>query len=193
MVFRTAATQMAGSAARDVPSSISRDRDLLAEEVTLLFDRYRGPLLRYLSSLGLDYADGEEVIQEVFLSLFRHLDQDKSRRNLPGWIFRVAHNLGLRRRMQVRAGGRTDDSPQTAAVDPAPSPEDLAAHSQTRQRLMAVVDALPDQDRRCLFLRAEGLRYREIARILDMSLGSVALSLAKSLARVARCMERCNP
>jgi RNA polymerase sigma-70 factor (ECF subfamily) len=53
-----------------------------------------------------------------------------------------------------------------------------------------VVQALPEQDRRCLFLRAEGLRYREIAAILDMSLGAVSLSLGRSLARIARAAER---
>jgi RNA polymerase sigma-70 factor (ECF subfamily) len=61
---------------------------------------------------------------------------------------------------------------------------------QTQQRLQAVVRALPEQDRLCLFLRAEGLRYREIAGILDVSLGAVSISLARSLARIARTAER---
>jgi RNA polymerase sigma-70 factor (ECF subfamily) len=64
------------------------------------------------------------------------------------------------------------------------------ADRQTRQRVLAVVEALPEQDRRCLFLRAEGLRYREIAGILDMSLGAVSVSLSRSLARIARSAER---
>ncbi len=64
--------------------------------------------------------------------------------------------------------------------------------SRENIRLLAVVAALPEQDRRCLFLRAEGLRYREIAEILDMSLGGVSLSLARSLARLARCEKRCS-
>jgi RNA polymerase sigma-70 factor (ECF subfamily) len=64
------------------------------------------------------------------------------------------------------------------------------ANSQTQQRLLAVVDALPEQDRRCLFLRSEGLRYREIAAILGISLGAVSLSLARSLARIARSAKR---
>ena len=55
--------------------------------------------------------------------------------------------------------------------------------------LADVVGALPEQDRRCLFLRAEGLRYREIAETLDMSLGAVSISLARSLARIARFAE----
>jgi RNA polymerase sigma-70 factor (ECF subfamily) len=55
---------------------------------------------------------------------------------------------------------------------------------------MAVVEALPDLDRRCLVLRAEGLRYREIAGVLDISLGAVSLSLGRSMARIARAIKR---
>jgi RNA polymerase sigma-70 factor (ECF subfamily) len=55
---------------------------------------------------------------------------------------------------------------------------------------MAVLNALPEQDRRCLCLRTEGLRYREIASVLDMSLGAVSLSLERSLGRIARVAER---
>jgi len=53
-----------------------------------------------------------------------------------------------------------------------------------------VVAALGEQDRSCLALRAEGLRYREIAKILEISLGAVSISLARSLARIARAVER---
>src|ERR1700728_4066591 len=65
-------------------------------EVIRLFEQLRNPLLRYVVSLGLSLHDGEEIIQEVFLALFRHLQLGKSRRNLCGWVFRVAHNLALK-------------------------------------------------------------------------------------------------
>jgi RNA polymerase sigma-70 factor (ECF subfamily) len=58
--------------------------------------------------------------------------------------------------------------------------------AQRRQRLLAVVQALPANDQQCLRLRAEGLRYREIATVLGMSLGAVSISLTRSLARLAR-------
>src|SRR5690349_6174771 len=73
-------------------------RSSLENEVSALFDDLRAPLLRYLLSFGLSPQDGEEVIQEVFLSLFLHLRDDKPRSNIRGWVFRVAHNLGLKRR-----------------------------------------------------------------------------------------------
>ena len=62
--------------------------------------------------------------------------------------------------------------------------------AQRNLRILAVVGALPEQDRACLDLRAEGLRYREIAQVLGMSLGAVSMSLARSMARIARAAER---
>src|ERR1700722_2749449 len=67
-------------------------------EVIGLFEQFRNPLLRYVISLGLSVQDGEEIVQEVFLALFRHLQSGKSRQNLRGWVFRVAHNLALKLR-----------------------------------------------------------------------------------------------
>src|SRR5271170_2607218 len=61
-----------------------------------LFEQFRNPLLRYALSFGVPVHDAEEIIQEVFLALFRHLQSGRSRKNLRGWIFRVAHNLALK-------------------------------------------------------------------------------------------------
>lgn len=160
----------------------SSQASALEHEVVDYFDRTREPLLRYLLGFGLPAQDCEEIVQETFLALFQHLKRGRSRRNLRAWLFRVTHNLGLRKRQQTRPTEEIGDS----WIDPAPSPEDRCATSQQQQRLQAVLRALPEQDRRCLSLRAEGLRYREIAEILNMSLGGVALILGRSLARIAR-------
>src|SRR5262249_18444923 len=73
----------------------------LEAEVTGLFDEFRPGLLRYLSSFRLPPEDCEEIVQEVFVSLFLHLRAGKSRSNIRGWIFRVAHNQGLKRRKTI--------------------------------------------------------------------------------------------
>jgi RNA polymerase sigma-70 factor (ECF subfamily) len=82
-------------------------RDRVEEEVTDLFDQFRKPMLGYLSGFGLALSDGEEVLQEAFLSLFKHLDRGESRANIPGWLFRIAHNLALRRRNRTRRDSET--------------------------------------------------------------------------------------
>lgn len=158
----------------------------LEEEVVALFERHRSGLLRYLLSSRITMPDAEEIVQEVFLALFGHLRRGKSRANLHGWIFRVAHNLALKKRVRLQKETAYEPEEQ---IDAAPGPEEQLADSQRQDRLLAVVKALPEVDQCCLSLRAEGLRYREIAEVLGISLGAVANSLEKSLARLSRADE----
>ncbi len=184
----TAPVELAASAARSATRASSR----LEDEVVALYDQLRAPVFRYLLSFRLSVPDAEEVIQEVFLALFRHLQQGKSRANLQGWIFRVAHNSALKCRMRARRDAdRFSHMPDLSATlaHTEPGPEEILAGRQRQERLLAVVHALPEQDQFCLSLRAEGLRYRDIAQVLGISLGSVAASLHKSLSRLIRAEE----
>jgi RNA polymerase sigma-70 factor (ECF subfamily) len=176
---------VAGSRTAATPSELDN-------EVIGLFDRYRASLLQYMASFGLGFHDGEEIIQEVFLLLLRHLEQGKSRENLPGWIFRVAHNLALKQKGAARrdSGAWADADAGNVAVDQGANPERALIDDQAQTHIFSVVQALGEQDRRCLLLRAEGLRYREIAEVLGISLGSVSASLTRSLVRIARTAER---
>jgi RNA polymerase sigma-70 factor (ECF subfamily) len=167
----------------------------LEEEVVALFDQMQDRLLRYLLSSGVPVHDGEEIVQEVFLALFQHLQRGKSRRNLRAWLFQVAHNLSVKRYLANRRDRQNlvdlGEAPaEDSFIDRNPNPEDQLASNQSQARLQSVLRALPEQDRRCLSLRAEGLTYREIGKVLGMSLGAVALSLGRSLARFARVEER---
>jgi len=166
---------------------------IVEEKVIGLFDELRIPLLRYLAGFPLTHQDSEDVIQEVFLALFRSLRNGKSHQNVRGWLFRAAHNLALKRHLRSRKDVENAGplmAVEERVADPAPSPEDQFAFNQTQKRLMSVVRAMPEQNRWCLYLRAEGLRYREIAEVLDISVGSVSLYLERSLAHIARAAER---
>ncbi len=128
-------------------------------------------------------------MQEAFLALFRHLQQGRSRSNLRGWTFRVVHNLALKRRAASKQGSHTTSLShlmESLAADPSPDPEQQVSLDRQRSKIKTVLAALSEKDRCCLTLRAEGLRYREIAGILDISLGSVALSLSRSIDRLGR-------
>jgi len=185
---------MHGELACDLPlvasqTEASQAARAIEQEVMALFEQNRAPLLRYSISLGVALSDAEEIVQEVFLSLFRHLQLGRSRHNLRGWIFRVAHNLTLRKRRADRRhleATEIDSAIAESQPDPAPNPEESCSSAQRRQRLLAVVAALPHLDRSCLHLRAEGLRYREIAAALGISLGAVSISLARSVGKLIR-------
>lgn len=169
-------------------------------EVLALFDECGAPLLRYVGAFGVNAPDTEDVVQDVFLSLFRHVQLGRPRTNLRGWLFRVAHNLALKHRLRTRRRELTEVMDVSEASGPPGAgaahlastfnPEQQMANDQRRQRLLAVFRALPERDRRCLSLRAEGLRYREIADALGISLGAVAKSLARSMTRMVNADER---
>jgi RNA polymerase sigma-70 factor (ECF subfamily) len=159
----------------------------LENEVLHLHDVFRLRLFRYATSLGLKVQDAEDVVQEVFIALFRHLQAGKSRSNLPGWIFRVTHNLALKRRTRYRMNGGTNEGEiYRLSAGPTSNPEEEMIYSERQLKLRRIFESLPEIDRLCLQLRAEGLKYREISQVLEISLGSVANCLGRSMSRLRR-------
>jgi RNA polymerase sigma-70 factor, ECF subfamily len=69
-------------------------------------------------------------------------------------------------------------------LDLDPDPEESVLFGERYTRLQSVLKALPIEDRLCLRLRNEGFRYREIAKIVGVSLGSVSALLSRSFARL---------
>lgn len=149
-----------------------------------LYQEWHGALLRYGQSLGLRPADAEDVAQEGFLKLFRHLYEGKPSDNLRGWLFRVVYRDALKK------VSRRPLAIQHEAADETLNPEQRRLVAERKAKVQRVVNALSEQDRACLLLRAQGMRYRDIAARLDISLGSVANSLARSLAKLESVREK---
>ncbi len=122
------------AASEAVPPSLSDTE----REVTRLFDESRTSIFRYVLSFGLLAEDGEEITQEAFLALFRHLNLGKSRQNLRGWLFSVAHNLALKRcHINRRSRYDTDFHRPDAEsrFDPGLNPEEQVLCAQRHIRL----------------------------------------------------------
>lgn len=156
-----------------------------------LYDELRPSLMAYLSGLGLSVEEAEDVIQESFLRLVRHRASQREDENLRGWLFRVAHNLTMDR---LRSGSRflpdgidedADDSPVLQIADTSLSPEEVAIRREELRRVWAAMSRLTAQQRHAVLLRAEGLRYREIAVVLELSTQRVGELVQRALARLA--------
>jgi len=156
-------------------------------DVLGFYDQHAPALLRYARSFGLAEEAAEDVVQDAFVALFRHVVLDRPRHNLTGWLFRVTRNLSLkhRRRSAAPTADLFTDLLLERLVDPAATPEEQMAFDQRAQRLRAVASALSPRDRQCVYLRSEGLSYREIAGALGLSLGGVAKVLTRALARLS--------
>lgn len=158
----------------------------LREQVTALFEESRSDVYRYLLTLGLYPAQAQDATQEVFLRLYATLRKGETIHNPRAWIFRVAHNHGLK----VRARQDTE-LPFDADLElpPATQPADPERELLERERLRCfhqAVENLSEQQRRCLLLRMEGLRYPEIGAALGISVSAVGEFLRRAMERLRR-------
>src|SRR6202789_3020312 len=75
----------------------------LQDRVAKFFEESRDDVYRYLLTLGLHPPRAQEAVQEVFLRLYGALKKGEDIQNPRGWIFRVAHNYGLKIRAKQNA------------------------------------------------------------------------------------------
>ena len=153
-------------------------------EVTTLYRELREPLLRYLVCLGLSSDEAQDVVQDTFLSLHRHLSSGGPQDNIRGWLFRVAHNQARNRQgSYVRRFGEPLDLEIDAIVDET-TPEHVVLEKEKFRRLGKAIGLLSDSERECLLLRAAGLRYREIGQALGIPISTVGDTVERAIRKL---------
>jgi RNA polymerase sigma-70 factor, ECF subfamily len=158
-------------------------------EATTLYQELRKPLLRYLVCLGMSVDEAQDVVQDAFVSLQRHMSSGGSQENIRAWLFRVAHNRARnRQRSYERRFGAPLDSDVEVIAEEA-SPERVVLEREKVRRLGSAIRTLTDAERECLLLRAGGLRYREIGEVLRIPTSSVSDMVARAIKKLA---EKCN-
>jgi RNA polymerase sigma-70 factor (ECF subfamily) len=162
----------------------------LGERVRGLFEQLRVPVFRYLLRKTRDSAQAEDITQETFLRLFRHLRENRQLDNPKAWIFTVANNLAVD---AIRDGSHVQDLDETTWKNIEESrsglqqdPEKLMLQRERLDRLQVAVLNLTPFQRECLHLRAEGLRYREIAGLLELSPSTVMDAVRRATLKLAR-------
>jgi RNA polymerase sigma-70 factor (ECF subfamily) len=162
----------------------------LEEQLTELFDLLQAPLCGYLTKLLGSLAEAEDVAQEAFLRLHARLQSGESVPNARAWLFRVAHNLAIdRQRREQRVEPLTEEGWRQLGeqlADPAPQPEQAAMDHEKTARMQAALARLSPQERHCLYLRMEGLRYREIADVLGIGPPTVVTFLSRGIDKLTK-------
>ena len=158
----------------------------LQDQVAQLFEEARDDVYRYLLSLGLYPPQAQEGTQEVFLRLYTTLKKGEEIQNPRGWIFRVAHNLGLKLRARQGTQSPFDPDLESQLAGAALDPEQNLLEREQNLRFHKAVERLSEQQRRCLLLRLEGLRYPEIGSALGISASAVGEFLRRAISRLKK-------
>ena len=149
-----------------------------------LLDRHEARVLRILRLLGIASQDREDVAQEFFSRLFRHLNGYRPGRSFEAWLYRVTSNAAHDHR--VRLGRRSQrEIPWAEGLAPAETergPAEIVEGGEIRQALERALASLSDRERAVFVLRElEELETAEVARALGISTITVRrhLSLAR--------------
>lgn len=144
---------------------------------------YQAPVYNLVFRLLNDYSDASDVVQEVFLKVFRNIGSFRGQSSLKTWIYRIAVNEAhnhrrwfCRHRKQEIGLDRDDDerSYQDTLSDPGRSPYEIASDREAHRILEAAIQRLNPTFRAAVVLRdMEDLSYEEIADVLQISLGTV--------------------
>src|SRR5690349_3251163 len=164
----------------------NRSAAKIRDQVAQLFQEAREDVYRYLLTLGLYPPQAQEATQEVFLRLYSTLRNGEEIQNQRAWIFRVAHNLGLKIRARQNSLVAFDPAVETRLTSASKDPENALLDRERSLRFHRAVEGLSDQQRRCLFLRLEGLRYPEIGAALGISASAVGEFLRRAVLRLRK-------
>jgi RNA polymerase sigma-70 factor (ECF subfamily) len=168
------------------------------EAFSWLIARFHQPIYSLLARTVQDRADAADLTQEVFVKVFRGVNNFHGESSLRTWIYRIAlHEASNQRRWWMRhrqqevpidqETGESDGGSPTrlidTLVDPSESPFEEAVHTENRARVEVALQQVPEPFRTTLILRdIEGFVYEEVAEMQGVNLGTVKSRLVRGRA-----------
>jgi RNA polymerase sigma-70 factor (ECF subfamily) len=153
-----------------------------------LYHRFARPLFGLALRMLRDRTRAEDAVQETFAAIWRSAASYKPERG-PGapWLYAVARNAIVDR---ARARGEATFADPPEAVAPDAGPDDRAESAYVSWRVHRAVQELPEHEREVLELAYwSGLSQSEVARFLDIPLGTVKTRTRSGLGHLADLLE----
>jgi RNA polymerase sigma-70 factor (ECF subfamily) len=156
-----------------------------------LVERYQNRLLNFIYRTTGDRERAEDLVQETFIRVYRHLHRFDQTKKFSTWIYTISSNLAkneLRNRsrnplvlFQTLMKNRDADTRPLEWEDNTYRPDDLFRKRHLKSQVDAAVDQLPEHHRTVFILREmEGKTYEEIAEITATNLGTVKSRLNRA-------------
>lgn len=141
-----------------------------------------GPaLVRLARAYTTTAADADDLMQEISFALWRALPGFRHECSERTFVYRVAHNRAISWRRN-HARHAHEGNVDTQLADPAPWADDQAYRAERAERLRLAVRCLPPPLRQVVVLRLEGLHDAEIAEVVGITEGNVAVRLTRARA-----------
>jgi RNA polymerase sigma-70 factor, ECF subfamily len=158
---------------------------------TELYERYRGKLVHFIARKTGDRDRAEDLVQEAFIRVTRHLHRFDQTKKFSTWIYTICSNLAkneLRNRsrnplvlfQKLTTHWETEHRP-LQFEDSSMRPDDMYRKRHLRELVELTVDRLPEHHRLVFRMREmEGKSYEEIAELTGVNLGTVKSRLHRA-------------
>ena len=152
---------------------------------------YESRLLRYATSIVNNADLAQDVVQDVFIRLFRKWREAfEPSPALSSWLYRTTHNCAVDVIRKYERRHRVEQEQQEAAPDPVVL-HPMGAGDSNAQRVARALAALPARDRELIILKVyEEKSYKEISAITGLSVGNVGYILHHAMRKLADALER---
>jgi RNA polymerase sigma-70 factor (ECF subfamily) len=145
------------------------------QEVADLYVAAREGVIRYLIASGLSPDIAAEATQEAFLRLYKARRDGQEIREPRLWVYRAARNLALNAvKRDASKQSAFSEALEATIANLEPSAEERMIEREWREGFRQAVRQLSERQRLCLELRSQGLRYREIAEVLEIEISTAA-------------------
>ncbi|MBI4585547.1 MAG: sigma-70 family RNA polymerase sigma factor [Planctomycetes bacterium] len=154
-----------------------------------VLEQFEGPLLRYAGRITGDADRARDVVQETFLSLVRSdlalQGNQLKERLLQEWLFKVCRNRAIDvRRKEKRVKPLMDEAVDLAA-SPSLQPAQILEAEETASQVVKAMKKLPPQQQEVLYLKFQnGLSYREIGQVMNLTVSNVGFLIHTALKKV---------
>lgn len=159
----------------------------LEEWVRAQYEELGPGLRRYLARLTSDSALADDLCQETFLRLFEQRLRRRQVQHIRPWLYKVAHNLAIDHLRDLGHGEwRQNEEALEREESTAPSAEAQILMAERHRQVRRGLSMLSANERQALELRAEGMRYREIAETMGLEVSTVATFLSRAVRKIGR-------
>lgn len=157
-----------------------------------LFREYYDPLCRYAASLTKDMDAAEEIVQELFYTLWKERESLRVFLSLKSYLYGAVRNNALQYLEHRDVESRYQEKVASLPADDNPGATPLSdlEYKELEGKINAALATLPERRRTIFRLhRFEGKKYAEIARQLSVSVKTVEAEMTKALAILRKVIE----
>jgi len=158
---------------------------LLEEEVLRIYHEHAARLSRYAAAFAQSQDGARDAVQEVFLRYCAERRYGRQIDNPRAWLYHVLRNYLLDRQRTV-VNREVISSDLDLMPGGQQDPEGMLSRSERAREIVAL---LTEREFECVRLRAEGLSYAEIARVLGIRTGTVGALLARAQKKIHESVE----